>query len=88
MAKIGTKQNTKIHAEIMELEHIISVLGDAMRHAHFPYVAESGRLTPGIEMALERYRWHTMKVTGIRTQPCHKCGQPVRICEKTQNAGD
>lgn len=79
MRKTGTKQKskkeasaleklTKAHHEYMELEDIIEKLGNALRSAYFPYVADSGQLTPAIEMELQRFKWHTMKVLDVRRE--------------------
>lgn len=66
--KIGTQQKAKPYKEQMELEHIISDIGDAMRRAHLRYVAESDRLTPAIEWALQRFKWYAMKVSAVRRE--------------------
>lgn len=63
MERTGIQLNTK---QKQELEDIIEQMGDAMRKAHFLYVAESGRLTPKIKWTLELYQWFTMKVCNIR----------------------
>lgn len=57
--KLSTKQKD-------ELESLIEQMGDAMRKAHYPYVAESGRLTPKMTWLLQQYMWWTMKLCGIR----------------------
>lgn len=66
MEKTGMRRSRKAHAEHMELEHIIEKMGDAMRQAHLLYVAESGRLTPKIEMTLQEYKWYAMKINNVR----------------------
>ena len=59
----GTKLNTK---QKHELEEIIVEVGDALRKAYFPYVADSGRITPKTEWALQRYKWFTQRVCDVR----------------------
>lgn len=63
MEKPGTKLNT---SQKHELEAIIEAMGDAMRKAYFPYVAESGRNTPKMDWVLQQYMWFTMKVCDVR----------------------
>lgn len=76
-SQIAKENTARLHREVMELESIIDSMGAAMRSAHTRYVAESGKLTPGIEWALERYKWYAMKVSGVRSFPCDTCGQTV-----------
>lgn len=71
------RPNIKKHKEVMELENIIEALGDGLRLAHTGYVAESGRLTPKIEWALQCFKWYCMKVHGVWKEPN----------EKAKNAG-
>lgn len=74
MAKTGILRNAKekkafkAHEEFMELENIIEEMGNAMRSAYLPYIAEADRFTPNMDFQLRRFRWHAMKVCGIRKE--------------------
>lgn len=57
------KANIKAHKHVMELEDIIEKMGDAMRKAYLPYLAESGKsLTPRMEWELYRFKQFAIKV--------------------------
>jgi hypothetical protein len=63
METAGTKLSTK---QKHELEDIIIEMGDSMRKAYLPYVSDSGRITPKMEWALQRYKWFAQKVCGVQ----------------------
>lgn len=54
-----TKQDQKAaflaHKRYLELEAIVEQMADAMRRAHMPHIATSGRFTPGMDAIWNRY---------------------------------
>lgn len=49
------KPNIRKHKDIMEQEHIIELMANAMRNIHLGYVADCGRMSANMEMVWYKY---------------------------------
>lgn len=53
--KIAEDAQRILHAKWLELDHIVSELSLAAHSAHYPYVAREGKITPAMQMALDKF---------------------------------